>query len=41
MNLDYNERESPEPKDSTFSNIAYCKRKVKKIMLVIGIDKNQ
>lgn len=30
MNLDSNERESLEPKDLTFSNIAYCKRKVKK-----------
>lgn len=42
MNLDYNERESLEPKDLTFSNIAYCKRKVKKkIMLIIGINENQ
>lgn len=41
MILDYNERESLEPKDLTFSNIAYCQRKVKKIMPVIGLDENQ
>lgn len=41
MNLDNNERKSLEPKDLAFSNIAYCKRKVKKKMLIIGIDENQ